>query len=91
MKNRLWNRLRALFGGYFWLPCPNCGKDFGGHESAGVGTPSGHTVCMDCGDEVRKYWSDLSKIRWEHYEKTGEWLGDALPGYDPNNPVGVRQ
>ena len=22
----------AWLGGYFWLPCPNCGRMFGGHE-----------------------------------------------------------
>ena len=26
-------RLKAWRGGYFWLPCPNCGRMFGGHES----------------------------------------------------------
>jgi hypothetical protein len=26
-------RFRAWLGGYFWLPCPNCGRMFGGHES----------------------------------------------------------
>lgn len=25
--------LRAVLGGYFWLPCPVCGKKFGGFES----------------------------------------------------------
>ena len=24
--------LRAHIGGYFWLPCQNCGRYFGGHE-----------------------------------------------------------
>lgn len=26
-------RAKAAAGGYFWLPCPNCGRMFGGHES----------------------------------------------------------
>lgn len=26
------NRLVAFVCGYFWLPCPLCGEDFGGHE-----------------------------------------------------------
>jgi hypothetical protein len=25
-------RLKASLGGYFWLPCPNCGRMFGGQE-----------------------------------------------------------
>ena len=26
------NRLYAYVRGYFWLPCPICGENFGGHE-----------------------------------------------------------
>lgn len=33
LRFRRFNRLRALFLGYFWLPCPACGRMFGGHES----------------------------------------------------------
>lgn len=29
---RLFARLRAYAGGYFWLPCPVCHEYFGGHE-----------------------------------------------------------
>lgn len=29
---RWWHHLRAHLGGYFWLPCPACGRFFGGHE-----------------------------------------------------------
>lgn len=29
---RWWAKLRADVGGYFWLPCPLCGRMFGGHE-----------------------------------------------------------
>ena len=29
---RWWQRFRAAVGGYFWLPCPSCGRMFGGHE-----------------------------------------------------------
>jgi DNA-directed RNA polymerase subunit RPC12/RpoP len=28
--------LRAWAGGYFWLPCPRCGRMFGGHQAGGV-------------------------------------------------------
>jgi hypothetical protein len=26
------HRVRAWLGHYFWLPCPLCGRGFGGHE-----------------------------------------------------------
>ena len=29
---RAMHRLWAWLFGYFWLPCPVCGKHFGGHE-----------------------------------------------------------
>lgn len=62
MKNRLLNKMYANLFGYFWLPCPICGKPFGGHEwksgsdysldypdgSGGVG------ICPDCGDKRKK-------------------------------------
>jgi hypothetical protein len=37
---RLLERLRAWFGGYFWLPCPICGRMFGGHEILNIETES---------------------------------------------------
>jgi predicted RNA-binding Zn-ribbon protein involved in translation (DUF1610 family) len=32
MKNRKLNRIYARLNNYFWLPCPLCGQEFGGHE-----------------------------------------------------------
>lgn len=32
MRFRTFNRLRAKLNNYFWLPCPLCGRYFGGHE-----------------------------------------------------------
>lgn len=29
---RWFHHLRAIIGGYFWLPCPLCGREYGGHE-----------------------------------------------------------
>ena len=29
---RLLNKIYAKVFGYFWLPCPVCGKEYGGHE-----------------------------------------------------------
>lgn len=43
--------LRAFIGGHFWLPCPRCGRNFGGHEEGGGviyrGT-SGSICCPLC-------------------------------------------
>lgn len=52
MKHRFVNRLRAFITGYFWLPCPHCGKKFGGHEWRDIGghySSVGNTgICPDC-------------------------------------------
>lgn len=37
---RLLHKLRARLFGYFWLPCPVCGRMFGGHEIRHVSTAS---------------------------------------------------
>lgn len=34
---RLLHRLYAKIFGYFWLPCPICWKEFGGHEVKSLG------------------------------------------------------
>lgn len=34
---RFAHRAYAFLAGYFWLPCPMCGRKFGGHER-----PTGH-------------------------------------------------
>lgn len=46
--------LNAWLNGYFWLPCPICGREFGGHESdATIPDPSrqpggGLMICPFC-------------------------------------------
>jgi len=57
---RALNRIYAALLGYFWLPCPICGQEFGGHEwlwkdgdidRASVAAPDGKTrigICPDC-------------------------------------------
>lgn len=50
--------LYAEINGYFWLPCPICGKCFGGHEwidgnSLRKTEYSGAGVCPKCGEKAR--------------------------------------
>ena len=55
MKLRLFHRLYAFFCGYFWLPCPICGREFGGHEKNGylMDDPfGGRMVCSNCKKEA---------------------------------------
>ncbi len=33
------HRWYAWVAGYFWLPCPVCGREFGGHEVGSVSVP----------------------------------------------------
>lgn len=52
-----WRRVHhgyAAAFGYFWLPCPLCGRHFGGHECAGSvpdpmnGPGRGIGICAPC-------------------------------------------
>lgn len=74
MKNRAWNRLYANMLGFFWVPCPSCGKEFGGHEwvtesehksSLALGGGKGAAICPECtmdgaGD---RSWAKLDNAR----------------------------
>ncbi len=46
------HRLYAFTHGYYWVPCPMCGKHFGGHEEHGslfYGLArGGESVCRNC-------------------------------------------
>ena len=67
MFNRAYNRIKALTGGYFWLPCPLCGRNFGGHETADttlmIGFGIGESVCKNCGEEAARL-TKLNKDVW---------------------------
>jgi hypothetical protein len=65
MKYRFFNWVYATIFGYFWLPCPVCGKNFGGHEwkddnsvytgKGDDGYPyQGTGVCPDCGEKAKR-------------------------------------
>lgn len=59
-QSRWLQKVIAWFGGYFWLPCPICLKNFGGHEWAdghhglynGDGTYT--CVCPNCEEKAKK-------------------------------------
>lgn len=59
----------AFFGGYFWEPCPLCGRRFGGHEKQGILMTSPHhgvSVCIRCAQEAerrnQKFYDELDRM-----------------------------
>lgn len=67
MEKRLNNWFYAKTHGYFWLPCPICGNNFGGHEwKSGndlmIGLGKGKGVCPDCGEKAR----EINKKNFPH-------------------------
>jgi len=58
---RIVHYLWATWLGYFWLPCPRCGEEFGGHEwdgtvliiAKGDSFERGRGVCCACSREVK--------------------------------------
>ncbi len=66
---RRFNRRWAHSRGYFWLPCPVCGRPFGGHEGSGAAVPQrerpgfGWCVCFrkNCVEEARRQWEEALK------------------------------
>lgn len=56
---RWFNCLYASLLAYFWLPCPLCNKNFGGHEwfngnSLYLGNGNGVGICSNCRDEAKR-------------------------------------
>ena len=54
---RWMHRLYAFVAGYFWRPCPICGRKFGGHEWAAdlmTSLHSGVGVCPNCAGVARR-------------------------------------
>jgi hypothetical protein len=73
---RILNCVFACIFSYFWLPCPLCGKKFGGHEwteSINTSFASGQGVCPRCIEEAKKI-NELNRPQFnkdmeEHYGK----------------------
>lgn len=64
----------AVLRGYYWLPCPVCGRYSGGHEWRRDGLPSsvpdltepglGHGICPRCTREGYGYPVEVSDELW---------------------------
>ena len=83
MKLPRWaHRLYANLLGYFWLPCPICGRNFGGHER-NFGTlrhtvSMGEMVCSECRTKADERNGAAFPDRWtEADEDDARFLGDV--------------
>ena len=78
MLTRFSHRIYAALHGYFWAPCPHCGRMFGGHEAGETQWTSpfgGRTTCNhpDCVAEMQA----INARRWAR----GGDLSIAFAGY----------
>jgi hypothetical protein len=84
------HELYAAINGFFWLPCPQCGQHFGGHEQPQgsvriEGQPNAsRSTCPDCapttgGGRVNERWTNTTRRTGGRYEA---WSPDAPPDYD---------
>ena len=76
MRIEWFERLKANMGGYFWLPCPMCGKMYGGHENGSdMLDPNdlfkGKITCADpeCIKRVEEYNKRIREIRGKEYRE----------------------
>jgi len=70
------HRLYARFLGYFWLPCPICGRCFGGHEGVCLlylNASTGQMVCRACRDEADRRNRENGFIRGKP-----RWIGSGM-------------
>ena len=77
MKHRAANKVIANTLGYYWLPCPVCGQEFGGHEHrsipngivASIPAPDGPQglslcICPDCAHAGRGRTDPILDAKW---------------------------
>ena len=67
---RIFHRIYAAMFGYFWLPCPVCGRMFGGHELNNKNTASligddGKAQCV-CPDPMCSHDAAVRNIQNGH-------------------------
>jgi len=62
---RFLNAIVACLGGYFWLPCPICGKNFAGYELIGciyTSWTTGKGVCWRCSEKAGEKNAEFLKL-----------------------------
>lgn len=88
-RERSYQRRYARRHGYFWLPCPLCGEEFGGHEAHGsIATEDPdrrEDICPSCTaerqDAAERYLEDLGErvvfatTRWG----ASGWMSHSVP------------
>lgn len=72
------NRWWAWLGGYFWIPCPRCGRMFGGHEWAGTDWEApghdghapmyGSATCHYCPGERTRVDGEWREGHWSYVD-----------------------
>lgn len=76
---RWWNWLIATFGGYFWLSCPRCNKNFGGHEWNQPNQNLGNSgICLEC-YEVCKVNGEIDRDIQRQVEVFQKWHESQSP------------
>jgi len=66
---RFLQHVYALTHGYFWLPCPICGRKFGGHEegtSLMINYAEGICTCPECVEEATRRNQQLYQDMKDH-------------------------
>jgi len=83
---RLLNRLYAIAVGWFWLPCPLCGKMFGGHEAGpaslityrGPGITRGYMACWRHDESESREYPSIAV-------QPGEKVTISKDAFDPHD------
>lgn len=69
---RFLHKFYAWFNNYFWIPCPKCGRPFGGHETEGGTLFDYHDGYVPGVDAARKGRVTCSKCPGLWEERDGE-------------------
>lgn len=67
------HRVYAFLFGYFWVPCPICGRMFGGHENGGTLWLTGTATSRSGRSLCRRH--------------PGDYLGGLFDGYVTDRDV----